>query len=145
MRKMEDVCRYAAFFFAPSSVCSQQAVCQGCCGNCLSNDSIWNTERLPLQPFKLIPLGFLREETYGFRRCRTRLSIEESSLNRLDFWCSLMDPSRGSAQELPRRLGAIVDEAAAPWQILQSMDNVDSCLKFAWIPSKTLIIVTCYE
>jgi len=39
--------------------------------------------------------------------------VSESSLNRVDFWHALMDPSHGSAQDLPRRLGAKIAEASA--------------------------------
>ena len=37
---------------------------------------------------------------------------EETAAGRVDFWHSLLDPRRGSPQELPRRLGAVVEEAA---------------------------------
>lgn len=39
--------------------------------------------------------------------------ISESAARRVDFWHSLLDPSRGSPQELPRRLTSIIEEAAA--------------------------------
>lgn len=79
-----------------------QTIVQRCTEHRIKSLNPWNQKHS-----KASRKPSLSRTTGGYHLRHALYKVSESSLNRVDFWHALMDPSHGSAQDLPRTRGGV--------------------------------------